>query len=143
MLERSTPPVGTPVADQAWPPPVDPARAHYLRTALVRITASLLEAFLTDLAKGDLSTASPSDRASLSLTERAMVAVLRPWIPQLRATLLTKLGEADPAELERLMGASATLLESLLAQAPGDPLPRWIFRWSAGDPGPHLERWES
>jgi hypothetical protein len=141
VLESSTP---APPADPTWPPPVDPARAHYLRTALVRIAASLLEAFMADLQKGSgSSTASPSDQASLSLGERVMVAALRPWIPQLRATLLTKLGEAEPAELERLMGATATLLESLLAQAPGDPLPRWIFRWSAGDPGPHLERWES
>lgn len=58
---------------------------------------------------------------------------MKPWIPKLRDTLLAKLSEADPVSIERLVGATATAIESILAQAPGDPLPRFRMDWDAGD----------
>lgn len=56
---------------------------------------------------------------------------LRPWIPKLRDTLLAKLSEADPVSVERILGATSTAIESILAQAPGDPLPRYRIDWDS------------
>ena len=54
---------------------------------------------------------------------------MKPWIPKLRDTLLAKLSEADPVTVERMIGATATAIESILAQAPGEPLPRFRMDW--------------
>lgn len=56
---------------------------------------------------------------------------LRPWLPKLEAVLCSKLSEADPAGLERLAGAIAWAVESVLAQAPGEPEPRYYIAWTA------------
>jgi hypothetical protein len=52
---------------------------------------------------------------------------LRPWIPKLRDVALERLEAADPAALEQLLGAAATMLESIVYHAPGDPLPRRVI----------------
>jgi hypothetical protein len=62
-----------------------------------------------------------------------MMKVLRPWIPKLRDTLLSKLSETDPVSVERMMGATALAIDSILAQAPGDPLPRYRMDWDPTD----------
>lgn len=59
------------------------------------------------------------------------MAMLRPMVPKIRSLLLSKLSSADPAKIEALMGATATALESILYQAPGEPLPRLRFEWTA------------
>lgn len=56
---------------------------------------------------------------------------IKPWIPNLRNALLSRLSSADPATLEVLVGATATALESILYYAPGEPLPRMRFDWTA------------
>jgi hypothetical protein len=68
---------------------------------------------------------------SASLGDRAVLTVLRPWMPKLREVLLSKLSEADPASLEVNAGAIALAIESVLAQAPGEPLPRHRMDWDA------------
>lgn len=55
---------------------------------------------------------------------------LRPSLPKLRAVLLGRLSETDPAAIERLLGAVSTAIESVLYHAPGDPLPRYRFAFS-------------
>jgi hypothetical protein len=102
---------------------MDPARAAELRRQLSAIAATLFDAVLAPAKTSDPSTgqASPS--------ERMMMRVLRPWIPKLRDALLSKLSEADPVNLEVLVGATATALESILYYAPGDALPRFRFEW--------------
>jgi hypothetical protein len=97
-------------------------RGEYLRTTLVAVAARLVGQMLDELAGA--STATPS-----SLQDRLLMSTLRPWIPKLRDTLLHKLSETDPASMEQLMGATATALESILAQAPGEPLPRYRIDW--------------
>lgn len=67
-----------------------------------------------------------------------MVRALRPFLPKLRATFLAKLSTSDPAGLERLMGATATTIETILLDAPGEPMPRWAWQWLPGEPAPHL-----
>lgn len=104
-------------------PTVAPERADYLRRAATAIATRILAQMLDELAAP--STDSPS------LGDRAMLAVLRPWIPKLRDTLLSRLSEVDPVSLERNAGAIALAIESLLAQAPGDPLPRYRMDWDA------------
>jgi len=56
---------------------------------------------------------------------------MRPWLPKLRDALLRRLDDADPAALEAMIGASATALESMLFYAPGEPLPRYVWRFAA------------
>lgn len=102
-------------------PTVAPERAEYLRHAATAIATRLLAQMLDELA-------GPSTD-SASLGDRAMLAVLRPWIPKLRDTLLSKLSDVDPVTLERNAGAIALAIESLLAQAPGEPLPRYRMDW--------------
>lgn len=58
------------------------------------------------------------------------MAALRPSLPKLRAVLLSKLSEADPVGIERLMGATSTAIEGILYHAPGEPLPRCRFDWT-------------
>lgn len=58
------------------------------------------------------------------------MAALRPSLPKLRNVLLAKLSEADPAGIERLMGATSTAIEGILYHAPGEPLPRMRFAWT-------------
>jgi len=43
---------------------------------------------------------------------------------------LSKLSEADPSSLERVGGAIAWAIESVIAQAPGTPEPRYGIAWS-------------
>lgn len=113
MLETSPPP---PVA-------MDEARAAYLRGAATAIATRLLGQMLDELA------APSTDSASLQ--DRMMLRVLTPWIPRLQAALLSRLSEVDPVSLERSVGAIALAIESVLAQAPADPLPRYRVDWDA------------
>lgn len=99
-----------------------PERAQYLRGAMTAIAARLVGQMLEELA--DPSTGSPS-----SVTDRLMMKAVQPWIPKLRDVLLSKLSELEPVSLERTMGAVAMSIEALLAQAPGDPLPRYRADW--------------
>lgn len=105
-----------------WPPAMTPERQDYIRRAILAVSTTLVDMMLTDLA-------APSTD-SLSTSERLMVGTMRPFLPRLRAAFLGKLSESDPASLERLMGATATALEQILAQAPGEPLPRWAWVWN-------------
>jgi hypothetical protein len=47
--------------------------------------------------------------------------------------MIERLSTADPALIERVAGATADLLESVIAYAPGDPLPR--MRWDTDATG--------
>lgn len=58
-----------------------------------------------------------------------MLGLLRPWMPKLRAALLAKLSELDGASLEAHLSAVAGSIDELLIAAPGDPLPRKVYRW--------------
>lgn len=110
------------MVDLAPPSTMAPERAEYLRQTTVAVAARLVAQMLDDLA-GDAST------DTRSLQDRLLLGTLRPWIPKLRDTLLAKLSEADPESIERLMGAAAIAMESILAQAPGDPQPRYRIDW--------------
>lgn len=107
------------------PPPLpeltDPARAEYLRQTLTQVVALLVQQMLSEV--GSTDSPSPGDRL--------MLAALRPWIPKLQTVLLSKLSEVDPLMAERILGATATACESILAQAPGTPLPRYRAEWDA------------
>jgi hypothetical protein len=107
------------------PPAMDPARAAYLTKAITAIASSLIGQMLDDLAQP--STESPS------ISDQLLTRAIRPWIPKLRDSLLSKLSEADPITVERMMGATATAIESLLAQAPGAPLARYRMEWDMAD----------
>lgn len=104
------------------PSEMDPERGRYLREVTVAVATRLVGQMLEDLAAP--STGSPSSAA-----DRLMIKVIQPWIPKLRDTLLSKLSEADPVSVERIIGATATAIESILAQAPGTPLPRYRIDW--------------
>ena len=56
-----------------------------------------------------------------------MTEALRPWLPKLRAIAVGRLAGADPATIEKLLGATASAAEAILAHAPGDPLPRYVL----------------
>lgn len=103
-------------------PAMDPARAAFLRRTITRTAAALISAALADMAEG------PS--TATSLQDRMAWAALRPWLPKLQDVLLSKLSEADPAGLERIAGAIAWAIESVLEQAPGDPEPRYGITWT-------------
>lgn len=63
-----------------------------------------------------------------------------PLLPKLRDALLARLSNADPAALEAMIGASASALESILYYAPGEPRPRYMFRWATNPDGtPRVE----
>lgn len=104
------------------PSTMSPDRAEYLRGTMVAVATRLVSQMLDDLA-------APSTATPQSLPDRLMTSALKPWIPKLRDTLLLKLSEADPVSIERLMGATALALESIIAQAPGTPLPRFRVDW--------------
>lgn len=116
-----------------WPPPMTPERAIYVRGALVTTASALLALVLRDLAAP--STDSPS---ATPARERLIYGALRPLLPRLRVMFLERLSAADPAGLERLMGATSTAIEQILAQAPGEPIDRWRWVWAAGAPMPEL-----
>lgn len=121
-------PQTTPEPTEATPPLApDQDRARFLAQAVNRIAAVLTDQMLREAL-------APSSTDSPSLADRAMLAVLSPWMPKLRAALLSKLSEVDGATLERHLGALAKSLDELLAAAPGEPLPRMVYRW-AGDGG--------
>jgi hypothetical protein len=103
-----------------------PERAAYLRTTTSSLLAGLLRMMLADLA-------SPGSTDSLSTSERMMLGALRPWLPKVERTMIERLSTADPALIERVAGATADLLESVIAYAPGDPLPR--MRWDTDATG--------
>jgi len=109
--------------EPAAPPAIDPERADYLRRTMLAVASRLLEQMLTEIGAGSTDGG--------SFTDRAMVRVLTPWLPKLRALFLAKLSEAEPESIERVMGAFATAIESILAQAPGAPLPRHYVDWDA------------
>lgn len=99
---------------------MDPERAAFLRRTMAALVGAVVARMLGDLDPGSTGTAS----------ERMMLRVLTPWLPKLRDGVLSRLSEADPVELERWMGATAWALDSILDQAPGDPLPRCAISWT-------------
>ncbi len=109
-------------------PPMDPARAAYLRETITRLAGHLV-ARLLEPAASDPSTDSSS---GLGLQERLAMRAARAALPTLQRLLMTQLSELDPTSLEIWMGASALALESLLEQAPGEPLPRHALAFDAG-----------
>lgn len=106
--------------------PMTPERAAYLRRTATGAAAGLLRMMLADLA-------SPGSTDTLSMQERMMLGALRPWLPKVERTITDRLSAADPALIERIAGATADLLESVIAYAPGDPLPR--MRWEQAPDG--------
>jgi hypothetical protein len=85
---------------------------------MIGLATSIIDRALADVA------AAPS---TASVSERLLLAALRPQLPKLRLVLLSKLSEANPAGIEAVLGAVATAIESILYYAPGDPLPRRRF----------------
>lgn len=116
----------------AWPPTMTPERAEYVQRAILGICSAVIDSMLGDLASTDPSTADGS------LTDRTMLRLIRPYMPRIRGIFLAKLADADPAALERMIGAVATTIEQILAEAPGEPLDRWRFTWEPGEPTPRL-----
>jgi hypothetical protein len=106
-------------------PTQSPERAAHIRSQLQATAGWLMGAALADLAGSTDSGSSPRDRL--------LSTALRPLLPKIRDTALERLGAADPAHLEQLLGAVATTLESILYHAPGDPLPRCVI--AADDAG--------
>jgi hypothetical protein len=107
----------------------DPARADEIRRQLRGLALALFA-----------WTAQPPDPAASTASERMLARVLAPLLPRLRDALLARLSSADPAALEAIVGASASALESMLYYAPGEPLPRYAFRWTTDAEGaPRVE----
>lgn len=136
MLDQPTPPPppgpASPASDSSEQP-MDPARAEALRSQLRGIALTFLEA----MARPD-----PAEAARSTASERMMARVLRSQIPRLRDVLLSRLSATDPRGIERIIGATATALESILFYAPGVPEPRFRFEWEPntdGTTGAHLE----
>lgn len=136
MTPLPTGPAGTdpdaPPPAPEWPPVMTPARAAHVQRALLAITTAVIDSML-----GDLATADPSTGDG-SLADRTMLRIIRPYMGRIRSIFLGKLADADPAALERLMGAVAVTLEQIIAEAPGEPMDRWRFVWPAGEPTPRL-----
>ena len=122
----------------AWPPTMTPERAEYVQAALLGIFRAVIDSMLADLEE-------PSTEDSSSLSDRAMLAVIRKYLPRIRGMFLARLADTDPATLERLMGALAVTTEQILAEAPGEPLDRWRFVWEPGEPLPRMvpDAWRS
>lgn len=97
-------------------------RATYLRAYLAALASTLIDRALAQ--------ASAPSTVSSSVGEKLLLATLRPLVPQLRNLLLARLSEADPAGLERLLGATSTAIEGVLYHAPGEPEPRFRFDWT-------------
>lgn len=115
-------------------PTMSPERAEYLLRALTAAATVLIDSMVSDLVAG-----SPESTATEgSLSDRLMVRTLRPFLPKLRATFLAKLSGSDPAAIERLMGATSSTIETILNQAPGEPMPRYTWEWLPGERAPHL-----
>lgn len=121
---QPTAPEPTPPAS----PPPDPDRSAFLVGNVARIAALITGQMLQEL-QGDSST------DSRSLSDRLMLAALRPWMPKLQQALLGKLSELNGADLEAHLSALAGTIDELLTAAPGDPLPRKVYRWDQGDGG--------
>lgn len=100
-----------------------PEREAEIRRQLTGIATALLDAVLVNQAEA-ASTDSPA-----SLNERLATQAMRKFLPTIRGMFLARLSKADPVTLERLMGASATAIESILYYAPGEPLPRFVLEW--------------
>jgi hypothetical protein len=115
-------------------PAMSPERAAYLMRALTTLATVLIDSMVADLVAG--SPGSTDGEASLS--DRLMIRTLRPFLPKLRATFLDKLSGSDPAGIERLMGATSSTIETILGQAPGEPMPRFTWQWLPGEPRPTL-----
>lgn len=99
------------MTDDAMPP----ERAAHLRRAITAIAAAVTAQMLEEVGS----------------TESGWVErLIRPQLPRLRELLLSRLSEADPVAIERLLGATAWLCEAILADAPGDPLPRCRPEWN-------------
>lgn len=126
--------VTTAPPDELPGPVMTADRAAYLSRALVALATVMIDSMLADLAAG--STASTGGDSPLS--ERMLYRLLSPQLPKLRAVFLDKLSTSEPAGLERLMGATSSTIETILAQAPGDPMPRWTFEWLPGEARPRL-----
>lgn len=107
-----------------------PERGLYLSRAVSALATVLVDSMLSDLDGAGASTGGRLDRA--------MTMALRPWMPKLRGMFLGKLSETDPAGLERLLGAVSTTIETILRDAPGEPLDRWTYEWLPGEAAPHL-----
>lgn len=99
---------------------LDPERATWMRYQLRGLALALFS-----------WTAREPDLDHSTATERLLARALRPMLPKLRDALLNRLDSTDPAALEAIVGATATALESMLYYAPGDPLPRYAWRFEA------------
>lgn len=132
MLNPSPPaaPAPAPELEPASPASesFDPERATELKRQLNGIALALLDSVMRE--PGDSTAGRPT-----TAKEKMLARVLRSALPSLRDALLARLSEADPAGLERLIGASASALESILYYAPGEPQPRFRFDWQQGPDG--------
>ena len=132
MTTPTAPPeAAEPPEAPAWPPMMTPERAKYVQAAILAIAAAVVDSMLADLA-------APSTEDSSSLADRTMLRILRPYLPRMRGIFLGKLAEAEPAALEKLMGAVAVTIEQIIAEAPGEPMERWRFVWAEGATSPEL-----
>ena len=118
--------------EPTWPPRMTPERAAHIQGAVLGITTAVVDSMLGDLASSEPSTADGS------LADRTMLRLIRPYMPRIRGIFLAKLVEAEPAALERLMGAVAVTIEQIIAEAPGEPMDRWRFAWEPGEATPRL-----
>lgn len=126
----------TPPAPPELPPPaMTPERGAFIVRSVSTVASILVDSMLADLMERAPSTDSAPD---MTRSERMLYRALRPFLPKLRALFLDKLSLSNPAALERVMGATSTAIESILEQAPGDPLPRWAWQWLPGEPRPVL-----
>lgn len=103
--------------------PPQPEREAEIRRQLTGIATALLDAVLVN----QEASTEPG-----SLNERLATQAMRRFLPTIRGMFLARLSKADPATLERLMGATSTAIESILYYAPGDPLPRYLLDWRDG-----------
>jgi len=93
---------------------IAPERAEYLRRAIVALAATITAQMLAE--------AGSTDSGLLG-------RLLAPQLPRLRDLLLSRLSEADPVRLEQTLSAAAWAIEAILADAPGEPLPRMRPDW--------------
>lgn len=101
------------------------ARGEWIREAFQRIVAVALGQVVRELLDPS------ADSTGLSFQDKALASLIRPQVPRLQRLLLSKLSELDPIALEECLGAVTRSFDELLAAAPGEPLPRLVFRYDA------------
>jgi hypothetical protein len=98
-------------------------RGEWIRAAFQRIVAVALGQVARELLEQS------ADSTALSFQDKALAAMIRPQVPRLQRLLLSRLSDLDPVALEETLGALATSFDELLAAAPGQRLPRLVFRF--------------